>query len=82
MLIAFASFAAFASPAFSGPATPKTDALPGVKDETYSIVKPMPEPDDLPTTAPGTFKIGDTDVKISGEITVDIGVGNVKPPRR
>ncbi len=61
-----------------------TGALPGVTSD-YRIAKPapQPEPDDaLPAGENGTFKIGNTDVRISGTITVDVGVGGIKPPRR
>jgi len=49
----------------------------------YRIAKPapQPEPDDaLPAGQNGQFKIGDTDVRISGTITVDVGAGNLRPP--
>lgn len=58
-------------------------ALPGVTGD-YRIAKPAPapEPDDaFPSSGNGQFKIGDTDVRISGSITVDVGVGGIKPPR-
>ncbi|MBZ9774843.1 hypothetical protein [Mesorhizobium sp. CO1-1-8] len=56
-------------------------ALPGVTGD-YRIAKPAPEPDDaLPAGENGTFKIGDTDVRISGSITVDVGAGSIGPPR-
>lgn len=58
-------------------------ALPGVAGD-YRIAKPapQPEPDDaFPTNGNGTFKIGDTDVRISGSITVDMATGGFKPPR-
>lgn len=61
-----------------------TGALPGVTSD-YRIAKPapQPEPDDaLPAGENGTFKIGNTDVRISGTITVDVGTGGIKPPRR
>ncbi|TIR95032.1 MAG: hypothetical protein E5X19_16600, partial [Mesorhizobium sp.] len=48
-----------------------TQKLPGVSSD-YRIAKPapQPEPDDaLPAGSNGTFKIGDTDVRISGSIT-------------
>ena len=51
----------------------------------YRIAKPapQPEPDDaLPAGENGTFKIGNTDVRISGSITVDVGVGAIKPSNR
>ncbi|TPL08410.1 MULTISPECIES: hypothetical protein [unclassified Mesorhizobium] len=57
-------------------------ALPGVSGD-YRIAKPalQPEPDDAFPSGNGQFKIGDTDVRISGSITVDIGAGAIKPPR-
>lgn len=60
-----------------------TGALPGVSGD-YRIAKPapQPEPDDaFPSNGNGTFKIGDTDVRISGSITVDVATGGIKPPR-
>ncbi|MFB9979505.1 hypothetical protein ACFSQQ_14960 [Mesorhizobium kowhaii] len=59
-------------------------ALPGVTGD-YRIAKPapQPEPDDaFPSNGNGQFKIGDTDVRISGSITVDVGTGAIGPPRR
>lgn len=59
-----------------------TQKLPGVTGD-YRIAKPapQPEPDDaLPAGQNGQFKIGDTDVRISGTITVDVGAGNLRPP--
>ena len=56
--------------------------LPGVNSD-YRIAKPapQPEPDDAqPAGNNGTFKIGDTDVRISGSITIDMGAGGIKPP--
>ncbi|RVD48426.1 hypothetical protein EN794_044590 [Mesorhizobium sp. M00.F.Ca.ET.151.01.1.1] len=61
----------------------RKSALPGVTGD-YRIAKPapVPEPDDaFPSSGNGQFKIGDTDVRISGSITVDVGVGGIKPPR-
>ncbi|TIT04147.1 MAG: hypothetical protein E5W72_06875 [Mesorhizobium sp.] len=57
--------------------------LPGVADD-YRITKPAPEPDDaVPgNDNNGQFKIGDTDVRISGSITFDVGAGSIKPSRR
>ncbi|MDX8477840.1 hypothetical protein RFN28_05010 [Mesorhizobium sp. VK24D] len=59
-----------------------TQKLPGVSGD-YRIAKPapQPEPDDaLPTGSNGTFKIGDTDVRVSGSITIDMGTGGIRPP--
>ncbi|MBZ9794511.1 hypothetical protein [Mesorhizobium sp. ES1-4] len=64
-------------------ASPPKSALPGVTGD-YRIAKPapVPEPDDaFPSSGNGQFKIGDTDVRISGSITVDVGAGGIKPPR-
>jgi hypothetical protein len=63
--------------------TQKT-VLPGVSSD-YRIAKPAPEPepdDALPASGNGQFKIGDTDVRISGSITVDVGVGATRPSNR
>lgn len=57
-------------------------ALPGVSSD-YRIAKPapQPEPDDaLPAGGNGQFKIGDTDVRISGGITIDMATGGIRPP--
>jgi hypothetical protein len=54
--------------------------LPGV-DGDYRIAKPapQPEPDDaLPAGTNGSFKIGDTEVKIGGSVRFDMGVGGLK----
>lgn len=59
-----------------------TQKLPGVTGD-YRIAKPapQPEPDDaLPAGQNGQFKIGNTDVRISGTITIDVGTGNLRPP--
>ncbi|MFA6154085.1 hypothetical protein [Mesorhizobium sp.] len=61
----------------------QTGALPGVTSD-YRIAKPAPapEPDDaFPSNGTGQFKIGDTDVRISGSITVDMGAGATGLPR-
>ena len=56
--------------------------LPGVASD-YRIARPAPEPDDaVPSSGNGQFRIGDTDVRISGSITFDVGVGAIKAPRR
>ncbi|UDL90248.1 hypothetical protein LGH82_02325 [Mesorhizobium sp. PAMC28654] len=56
--------------------------LPGVTSD-YRIAKPAPQPEP-DETVPGDgikqFKIGDTDVRISG-ITVDVGAGAIGPSR-
>ena len=75
-LMSVAAFAEDSSPTQKG-------ALPGVTGD-YRIANPapQPEPDDaFPSNGNGQFKIGDTDVRISGSITVDVGVGSIGPPR-
>ncbi|RVA18004.1 hypothetical protein EN935_36015, partial [Mesorhizobium sp. M7D.F.Ca.US.004.03.1.1] len=68
-LVSGAAFAEDSSPAQKG-------ALPGVTGD-YRIAKPAPKPDDaFPSNGNGQFKIGDTDVRISGSITVDVGAGS------
>lgn len=78
-IVGLASSSALADDASSS----AQSALPGVTGD-YRIAKPapVPEPDDaLPSSGNGQFKIGNTDVRISGSITVDVGVGGIKPPR-
>ncbi|WP_375162695.1 hypothetical protein [Mesorhizobium sp. Mes31] len=64
-------------------ASPRQGALPGVTSD-YHIAKPAPEPEPdnaLPSNGNGQFKIGDTDVRISGSITIDMGAGAIGLPR-
>ncbi|WP_352523469.1 MULTISPECIES: hypothetical protein [unclassified Mesorhizobium] len=59
-------------------------ALPGVTSD-YRIAEPapQPEPDDaVPSSGNGTSKIGDTDVRISGSITIDVATGGIRPSSR
>ncbi|MDX8529601.1 hypothetical protein RFM42_01325 [Mesorhizobium sp. VK25D] len=56
--------------------------LPGVSGD-YRIAKPapQPEPDDaLPAGSDGSFKIGNTDVRIGGSISIDMATGGMKLP--
>lgn len=55
--------------------------LPGVSGD-YRIAKPapQPEPDDMPVGSDGSFKIGNTDVRIGGSITVDMATGGTRIP--
>ena len=58
--------------------------LPGVSGD-YRIAKPapQPEPDDpQPAGSEGSFKIGNTDVRIGGSITIDMATGGMKQPNR
>jgi hypothetical protein len=84
LIIGIAVAAMISSTAFAEDnSTPSQNgALPGVADD-YRIAKPAPEPDDaLPSNGNGQFKIGNTDVRISGSVTIDVGVGAMKAPRR
>jgi hypothetical protein len=81
VLTVMAAFGCATAAAKDAAKTP-SKTLPGVTDG-YSIVKPLPEPDDEPAQA-GTgnhFKVGDVDVRISGSIIFDVGVGSVHPSR-
>lgn len=78
----------FAAPAFAVETGLKNKAqtdqsapdysLPGVQPAKPIVSPVQPEPDNTTTnTNPdGSFNIGNTRVKISGDITVDIGTGN------
>ena len=86
LITAIAFTAATSSAALAGDSTSSSPkgALPGVTSD-YRIAKPapQPEPDDvLPATGNGTFKIGDTDVRISGSIMIDVGTGAIRPSHR
>ncbi|BCG80331.1 hypothetical protein [Mesorhizobium sp. 113-3-3] len=81
--LAFASLMSSLALADDSSGQAQKGALPGVSGD-YRIAKPapQPEPDDaFPSNGNGTFKIGDTDVRISGSITVDMATGGIKPPR-
>ncbi|MBL8578767.1 MAG: hypothetical protein JNK47_16210 [Mesorhizobium sp.] len=55
--------------------------LPGVT-KPKPIVQPVPEPEDQQAeTARDAIRVGDWDVKVSGSVTVDIGVGSARIPR-
>ncbi len=53
-------------------------SLPGVQPAKPIVSPVQPEPDNAFTNKnpDGSFNIGNTRVKISGDITVDIGTGN------
>ncbi|RUW96725.1 hypothetical protein EN808_11805 [Mesorhizobium sp. M8A.F.Ca.ET.165.01.1.1] len=83
MVLAIVGLFSCAALADGASSSARKGALPGVSGD-YRIAKPapVPEPDDaFPSSGNGQFKIGDTDVRISGSITVDVGVGGIKPPR-
>lgn len=56
--------------------------LPGVTTPEAIVKAPQPEPSDADSD-PRSFRIGDTDVWISGDITIDVTIGDLKSnPRR
>ncbi|WP_188822434.1 hypothetical protein [Brucella endophytica] len=59
----------------------ENQTLPGVTPPKPIVTAPPPEPDRMTDSSkPNTFRIGNTDVTISGDITVD--VGTMKSSRR
>ncbi len=90
MAICGALLLALGAPAFAGgksaasgqPASAQGN-LPGV-DGAYSIVSPLPpEPDTKPASEQfGQFRVGNFDVKVSGKLTYDIGIGSLRTPKR
>ncbi|SJM27882.1 hypothetical protein [Mesorhizobium delmotii] len=84
LVIGVAVAAMTSGTAFAEDSSPPSQngTLPGVTND-YRIAKPASEPDDaVPSNGNGQFKIGDTDVRISGSITFDVGAGAIKAPRR
>lgn len=79
-LAALAGALAFGDAAFADDNS--AQKLPGVNGD-YRIAKPapQPEPDDAqPAGNNGAFKIGNTDVRISGSITIDMATGGTRIP--
>lgn len=58
--------------------------LPGVQapKPIVSAPPPAPEPDQAPTGNWKNFRVGNTDVSISGSVTFDVGTGNSRTSRR
>lgn len=90
MAICGALLLALGAPAFAGGKSAASDQpasaqgnLPGV-DGAYSIVTPLPpEPDTKPASGQfGQFRVGNFDVKVSGKLTYDIGIGSLRTPKR
>lgn len=53
-------------------------SLPGVEPQKpiVSAPPPAPEPGQQPTGTWKNFRVGNTDVSISGDITIDVGTGS------
>ncbi|MET2826609.1 hypothetical protein [Mesorhizobium shangrilense] len=80
---AIAGLTVLTGAASAGDTSSDKGALPGVTSD-YRIAKPapQPEPDDAaPSNGIKQFKIGDTDVRISGSITIDAGAGAIGSSR-
>ena len=58
--------------------------LPGVQPQKpiVSAPPPAPEPDQAPSGSWKNFRVGNTEVTISGSITVDVDIGNSHSSRR
>jgi len=56
-------------------------SLPGVSKPGAIVTTPPPEPTEAPRD-PRSFRVGNTDVRISGDITVDVIIGDIKPSPR
>lgn len=63
---------------------PSQTGLPGVKMQKpiVSAPPPAPEPDSQPAGSWKNFRVGNTDVSISGSVTVDVGSGNSRTSGR
>lgn len=82
MALAIAGLVSSSALADDASSATQKGALPGVNSD-YRIAKPapQPEPDDaFPSSGNGQFKIGDTDVRIGGSITIDMGTGGTRIP--
>ena len=57
---------------------PSPTGLPGVKPQKpiVSAPPPAPEPNSQPAGSWKSFRVGNTDVSVSGSVTVDVGSGN------
>ena len=79
------ALALLAVPASAGGRKPPSDDLPGVDRSagTSAVGAPRPEPaDGLPAgSRPGSFRVGDWDITISGSISYEIGTGRPRDGR-
>ncbi|NKW80207.1 hypothetical protein HGG72_07545 [Ochrobactrum pecoris] len=65
-------------------ANERSPGLPGVQPPKpiVSAPPPAPEPDQTPSGNWKNFRIGNTDVSVSGSITVDVGTKNSRTSGR
>ncbi|KAB0573166.1 hypothetical protein [Brucella pituitosa] len=83
----FLMFTAVFSMALSASAfanDPSPTGLPGVEPQKpiVSAPPPAPEPNSQPAGTWKNFRVGNTDVSISGSITVDVGTGGSRSSGR
>lgn len=80
-LIVGLSYLAIISTASANDGSP---GLPGVQPQKpiVSAPPPAPEPDQKPSGSWKNFRVGNTDVTISGSITVDVGTQNSRTSGR
>lgn len=80
VVVALVPLAALAPaiPALAG--DEQIETLPGVSRQPDIVTTLPPEPTDDPAD-PTHFKIGDTEVRISGSIRIDVTAGGLPPPR-
>lgn len=74
-LVFSVAFSAIFSTALANDGSP---GLPGVQlpKPIVSAQQPAPEPEQLPAGTWKNFRIGNTDVSVSGDITIDVGTGS------
>lgn len=82
LIVSFASSIAMAGNAFANDQSPS--GLPGVKAQKpiVSAPPPAPEPDQKPAGNWKNFRVGNTDVSISGDIIIDVGTGHMRSSSR
>lgn len=63
---------------------PSPAGLPGVEAQRpiVSAPPPAPEPNNQPAGTWKNFRVGNTDVSISGSVTVDVGTGGSRSSGR
>jgi hypothetical protein len=71
---------ALAGAAAAGEKKQADKTLPGVSAPPDIVTTLPPEPTDEPTD-PTHFRIGNTEVRISGSLRIDMTTGNLPPPR-
>ncbi|MEE9909427.1 hypothetical protein LWV33_19490 [Brucella intermedia] len=81
ILVSGAIFLAALSTASANDGSP---GLPGVHPQKPIVAAPppAPEPDQAQSGNWRNFRVGNTDVSISGSISVDVGTGNSRSSRR